>query len=200
MSDLLPCPFCGKKAMTWSSFSGWHIGCVIPSGIYRVGEMPVQHVLGPFHNEAEAIAAWNTRPTAPVEAVERFGPKGDPRQPWYAAWQDKGWTGTDKDKAMFREGFHAAAPHADPWACAPAPVEGRGEVHIHVDGAIAKTNGLLLDSLFEKGAPFEGRCKECLNIGHTIIHYRGHVIGNVPCANGCPEREPAPVPQGAEHD
>lgn len=71
--------------------------------------------------------------------------------------------------------------------------EGDCEIHVHVDGAIAKTNGLLLGSLFEKGGPFEGRCQECLNIGHTVIHYRGRVVGNAPCANGCPERE-APAP------
>ena len=84
----------------------------------------------------------------------------------------------------------------------PAP-SGNGEIHVHVDGAIAKTNGLLLDSLFEKGAPFEGRCRECLNIGHTVIHYRGQVIGKAPCANGCPERadpsSPAhPIGEAAE--
>jgi hypothetical protein len=53
---------------------------------------------------------------APAPAPQDHGPKGDPRQPWFAAWQDSGKIGTQVEQSFFREGFHAAAPHADPWA------------------------------------------------------------------------------------
>lgn len=41
--------------------------------------------------------------------------KESPYQPWYEAWLARGGVGTVMEKHFFMEGFHAAAPLANPW-------------------------------------------------------------------------------------
>jgi Lar family restriction alleviation protein len=69
--DLLPCPFCGGKAMQSENkavgLHWWQVECVERS-CSSVG--PTAHA-----NEAEAIAAWNTRTAAEAasrEELERY--------------------------------------------------------------------------------------------------------------------------------
>ena len=55
MSELLPCPFCGGEAETYSKdYGDVHYWRVVCNGLQCA-------VLGVFHSEAEAIEAWNTR-------------------------------------------------------------------------------------------------------------------------------------------
>ena len=55
--ELKPCPFCGTGQMAWENEGKWQAGCINE-------KCPVGRVFTKkYDTEAEAITAWNTRPS-----------------------------------------------------------------------------------------------------------------------------------------
>ena len=58
-SDLKPCPFCGGKAKTHGPYGWYRQWCISHS--CKTFYTGAQDAFKDYPNEAEAIAAWNTR-------------------------------------------------------------------------------------------------------------------------------------------
>ena len=57
-NELLPCPFCGGDAKIYRHYGGFSIGC---ANAQHDSHCPMLPRLCAFNDEAEAVAAWNTR-------------------------------------------------------------------------------------------------------------------------------------------
>lgn len=53
MTELKPCPFCGREARIWQGFDYYRVAC--ESQYECAGQV------GPYDTEEEAINAWNRR-------------------------------------------------------------------------------------------------------------------------------------------
>lgn len=134
MTDLLPCPFCGRSsARIHSVRDGKRVGC--PCGAAASPEH-----FGPStmtSAEERAIAAWNTRAPAwrdisdMPESVKRDGTvidawtRDNERVP-NVRWMLSGWYVREPDKFGDMDWVWINATHLTHWMPLPQPPEGRG--------------------------------------------------------------------------